>query len=125
MNSELNDLANPNQLDLIAERVLVAASSSGSIEVKVRFGKPMPDPKGDWACPFQIIGIGSEEILKIYGIDAVQALQLAMFSAGADLERFQKAVKISFLDDADLGFPRNTREATGSCPYCNPGEPSC
>jgi hypothetical protein len=125
MNSQLNDLANPNQFELIAERVLVAASSAGSFEVKVRFGKPIADPKGDWACPFQITGIGSEEILKIYGIDAVQALQLAMFSAGADLERLQKDVKISFLDDADLGLPRNTKEATGSCPYCKSGDPSC
>jgi hypothetical protein len=107
---------------LIAERALVAKSDKGIFEIKVRFGKPTPHLKGDWFCPYQIIGLGRDEVRNIFGIDAVQALQLAMFAAGAELEQFSKTIKLSFLDEDNLGFPRSTKEATGNCPYCGPGE---
>jgi hypothetical protein len=70
------------QFEVIAERVLTATINGKPFDVSVRFGKPMPNPSGEWACPYQINGLGIETVRRACGIDAVQALQLAMFAAG-------------------------------------------
>jgi hypothetical protein len=109
----------------IAERKLKATSDGKSSDVFVRFGRPEPYPKGDWACAYQIAGIGDEKVRWIVGIDAVQALQLAMFQADASLSLLRKAVTLTFLDENHLGFPSTTKEATGNCPYCRSGDAEC
>jgi hypothetical protein len=125
MNPAPNKCGDSIEFDLIVERVLTGSTGQQTFEVKVRFGKPVPHPKGDWMCPFQITGAGDGCTEEIFGIDAVQALQLAMFAAGAKLERIRENVKLSFLDDDDLGFPGSSKEATGSCPYCRAGDSKC
>jgi hypothetical protein len=109
-------------LDVIAERTLAATIDGSVLDVFVRFGKPIPYPKGDWACPYQIVGIGDEKVHSAFGIDAVQALQLAMFAAGAVLNMHRKRTTLAFLGESHCGFPSTTREATGSCPYCKSGD---
>jgi hypothetical protein len=118
MNSELDEKVAGGGFEVVAERALKAAIDEKVLDVQVRFGKPILHPEGDWVCPYQIIGIGSQTWRWIGGIDAVEALQLAMYAAGADLSRNSKGTKLTFLDDSDLGFPSSAREATGSCPYC-------
>src|ERR1035441_6334435 len=86
MSSELNEQADETELDAIAERTLTATIDNKSFDILVRFGKPLLHPKGDWACPYQIAGIGDEKVRLAFGIDAVQALQLAMLAAGARSE---------------------------------------
>jgi hypothetical protein len=125
VNPESNKGEDSIQFDLIAERVLTGSTGQQTFEVKVRLGKPVPDPKGDWMCPFQIIGTGDGRAEKIFGIDAVQALQLAMFAAGAKLDRIRENVALIFLNSDDLGFPGSSKEATGSCPYCRAGDSKC
>ncbi|MGH9563259.1 MAG: DUF6968 family protein [Terracidiphilus sp.] len=119
-----SDLA-AQEFDVIAERALDAIGDGGSFEVRVRLGKPTPHPKGDWACPFQITGIGDEKVRLIFGVDAVQALQLAMVAVGSHLSTHQKKAKLAFLSENHLGFPRTTLEATGSCPYCRSEDVAC
>jgi hypothetical protein len=109
----------------IAERKLKATIDGKSSDVLVRIGKPEPYPGGGWACAYQIAGIGDEKVRPILGVDAVQALQLAMFQAGASLSLLRKAVTLTFLGENHLGFPNNSREATGHCPYCGSGEAEC
>ncbi len=122
MSSDYRVELNMTELEIIAERILRATIDDKSFDVFVRFGKPALHPKGDWACPYQITGIGDEKLHYAVGIDSVQSLQLAMFAVDADLSVFRKEVKLTFLDENHLGFPSTTREATGSCPYCRSGE---
>jgi hypothetical protein len=122
MSPEFNEQIDMTNLDVIAERVLTATIKDRSYDVLVRFWKPMPHPKGDWACLYKFIGIGNEKLHYAAGIDAVQALQLAMFAVGAELNVLRKDVRLAFLDENHLGFPGSLREAVGSCPYCKSGD---
>lgn len=125
MSLNSNERTEGTAFDTIAERKLKATIDGKSSDIVVRFGRPEPHLKGDWACAYQIAGLGDEKVRWIVGIDAVQALQLAMFQAGASLSLLRKAVTLTFLDENHLGFPSNTRESTGNCPYCRSGEIEC
>jgi hypothetical protein len=104
--------------DLIAERQLDGFIEGLSTSISVRIGRPFLDPRGDWSCPIQIIGIGDERIKSAGGVDAIQAMQLAMQLAGADLKYYAQSTPISWLGETHLGFPACSMESTGSCPYC-------
>jgi hypothetical protein len=125
MSPEFNEEVDVTKLDVVADRVLTATIEGKSFEVIVRFWKPMPHPKGDWICSYTLIGIGNEKLRYAAGIDAVQALQLAMFAVGAELSGLRKDVELTFLDENHCGFPSTTREATGSCPYCRHRDTEC
>ena len=122
MSSDIKEQDDTEELEAIAERTLTATTDDKAFDVLVRFGKPTPHPKGDWACPYQIAGIGDEKVRRAFGIDAVQALQLAMLATGAILSAHRKEVKLAFLGESHLGFPNNTKEASGNCPYCKSGD---
>jgi hypothetical protein len=122
MSPEFNEQVDEANLDVIAERVLTGTVKGKPINVIVRFWKPVPHPKGDWACLYKFIGIGSEKFRYVAGIDSVQALQLAMFAVGAELSALRQDVKLAFLDENHCGFPSTLRAATGSCPYCRHGD---
>jgi uncharacterized protein DUF6968 len=96
-------------VDPVAVRELEAQSPDGaSTPVFVRFGRPEPDPTpgGDWQCPFQIVGIGEDAVQFAFGVDAVQALQLAFVAVGARLFAAQDPQRtITWLGMSDLGFP--------------------
>lgn len=125
MSLNSNERAERTTFETIAARKLKATIDGKSSDVLVRIGRPEPHPKGDWACPYQIAGIGDEKVRWIIGIDAVQALQLAMFQAGASLSQLRKGVTLTFLEEKHLGFPNSSKEATGHCPYCRSGEVEC
>jgi hypothetical protein len=83
----------------------------GGQHVQVLVGKPEPFPDGqDWYCPYQVVGIGAGRVWSAGGVDAVQALILALQSIGAVLvcSREYHAGRLNW--DAgsvkgDLGFP--------------------
>jgi hypothetical protein len=58
-----------------------------SREILVKIGKPQLSEHKDYLCPIQVTGIGEESVSGIYGVDSVQALELAMRSLGAELQR--------------------------------------
>jgi hypothetical protein len=93
---------------VIATRKLTLA---GVKTVTVRIGKPELFPDGlNWYCPYQVDGIGNGRVRRAGGIDAVQALQLALKMIGADLYTSAEARSGSLTWDAgkeqrDLGFP--------------------
>lgn len=96
--------------EVIAERYFEAQEEDGSRrEVVLRIGTPAPDPQagGDWCCPYQIIGLGSDKVSPAYGVDSVQALWFGLQKAGLDLRHYQRTQKsrLLWLGEEDLGLP--------------------
>jgi len=56
-------------------------------EALVKIGKPERSEHDDYCCRVQVTGIGNEQVHGIFGIDSVQALELAMRFLGAELQR--------------------------------------
>lgn len=95
-------------VDVIAERTLEATDpgSGATREIRVRIGRPYADSDEDWICPVQILGIGNEEVATVYGVDAIQALTLALQKAGSDLSAVARGnLQVRWLEGSDLGFP--------------------
>jgi hypothetical protein len=78
----------------------------GGGEVIVRFFHPEPR-EVDYGCCYQIIWPDRGRRFQIYGIDAVQALVLAMQVAHAELlsSPESKDGRLLWLGDRDLGLP--------------------
>lgn len=80
-------------------------------KVIITIGKPeeFPDGGGGFYCPHQITGIGNERVRYAGGVDAVQALQLALIMIGAILytSKEAKSRTLSWIggQNGDLGFP--------------------
>jgi hypothetical protein len=55
--------------------------------VTLEIGAPVPVSEGEWTCSFRIAGLPKEITTAAHGIDAVQALELALVGAGAYLSR--------------------------------------
>ncbi|MBP6001975.1 MAG: hypothetical protein KA746_00940 [Pyrinomonadaceae bacterium] len=95
--------------DVIAERRFKFESKLKS-EIIVAIGKPMPFPDSDdYYVPYQIKGIGDEQIKFAGGIDAVQCLQLVMKIIGSELWVINEPLTEKIIWDGDengsLGFP--------------------
>ena len=89
----------------IAERTLVM----GADEVIVTIGKPRLFNDGaDYFCPYLIAHLDQKKMSYAGGVDAVQALQLAMKKIGVELAHLAKTqnVPITWLPDTpgDTGF---------------------
>lgn len=95
--------------EIIAERKLnIVGDEHRKLIVKI--GKPQTFPDSlDYYCPYQIIGLGKEKIRYAGGIDAVQALILALKMIGADLYTSKESVEGKLRWEGDekgnLGFP--------------------
>src|SRR5262249_3504667 len=74
--------------EIIATRCLHYVDESNNRRtVSVLIGKPLQfHDSTDYHCPFQVIGIGSQQTLFARGQDSVQALQSALFLVGANLK---------------------------------------
>lgn len=62
------------------------------LTVKIAIRAPEPDPKsagGDWRCKVKLDGLGNKTF--IYGVDALQALSLALKFVESELRAFTDA----------------------------------
>jgi predicted alpha/beta-hydrolase family hydrolase len=104
--------------ETIAMRKLSLLRDDGTTsEVLVLLGMPRQSPGyPDCYCPYQIKGAGSETVRYMCGIDAFQALQLAIRALAADLEVLNEHLGGNLRWEGDekgwLGFPDR--------PDCNP-----
>ncbi len=96
--------------EVIAERKLLL-SKGGCVDrtVMVKLGMPrqFPDANGYYT-PFQVTGVGSEKVRYAGGVDAIQAIQLAIQMVGAYLSTLtNEGSDLSWEagDKGDLGFP--------------------
>ena len=98
--------------DIVARRTLYFLSEDGvRHDVVVELGRPQPfpDPK-DYFCPYRIVGLGPERLGRAGGVDAFQALQLALRSIAVELEVRDPGGSQRLQWEAgsvpgDLGFP--------------------
>jgi len=95
---------------VIAERV-ISHTENGELTVKI--GKPEIE-RGEaryFYCPFEVSGAGERHVLQYsVGVDAVQALQLAMLMIGSILRNLVSAKngKLKWSqgqEEGDFGFP--------------------
>ncbi len=95
---------------IVAERYFEARKGDAEeYEVILRIGAPVRDsrPEGDWYCPYQILGVQQSRISEAYGVDALQALLLALEKAKSELA-FSARVngfRLTWLDQEDWGLP--------------------
>lgn len=101
--SSLGEVMAVRTLDLLApEGVAIGA-------VTIKIGKPVDLELGLSYCPYQISGIGEENIRHAIGVDAVQALILALTKIGTDLYTSPewKSGRLTWMRDAsgNMGMP--------------------
>jgi hypothetical protein len=78
--------------------------------VSVFVGKPQqPQNSSEYHCPFQLIGIGSQQTQFARGHDSIQALQSALILIAANLNHLNDQLGRNLLWDGgvngELGFP--------------------
>ena len=92
----------------IASRSLLYEAADGiQRNISVELGTPAPDSfeaRDTWYCPFQITGFGEPIVRAIYGIDAFQALILALHILPTQLRALARDDGGRFLDESDLGL---------------------
>ena|SRR5579859_2027543 len=92
-----------NERVLIGERILRREDGGPGVTVKVFV--PVKDDGGGFRCYYQICGMVSEAVRFGAGVDAIQAIQIALKNIGADLYLRHKDVKLIFGDVDGPGFP--------------------
>ena len=92
---------------IIATRTLRLIGDDGDVEVPVTIHMPVKDDRA-WRCDYGIGWPHKPRVHRALGVDAVQALQLAMLSIGIDLHTspYHRSFQLIFEeDDPDYGFP--------------------
>ncbi|HUY20010.1 MAG TPA: hypothetical protein VNE82_17300 [Candidatus Binataceae bacterium] len=104
--------------EVIAERTLILERrNKRRKKITVLLGKPQMFPEGnpDYFCPFQVLGLGDDEVRCAAGVDAFQAIQLAQVGIGSHLHfRYRRRLGDGFywLEKGDnLGFPEPLQDA--------------
>lgn len=91
--------------ELVGERTLELDGADGAAVI-VRVFVPVPD-QDDFRCNFEIEGLAKPVSAYGMGVDALQALELALQQIGVRLylsDEF-KAGRLTFLGHPNLGFP--------------------
>ncbi len=99
-------------MNTIAERALEIElpGEADKRVIRVLLGRPEPsEPSGDaWGAPFEIHGPDSGEVVQrvVYGVDAVQALTLALnVVLPAELVRYERRGRVTHHGRPGVGLP--------------------
>lgn len=87
-------------VEVFAERRLRRRSDTETEDMLVQFG-PAIRQDGASFCRYTLSGVDGAITRDIWGVDDVQAVQLAMAMAGADLDRLADGGKYIFEEDSD------------------------
>lgn len=97
------------EFDIIASRLIDVVDSDGNPirKVFVHIGRPWQEPEGEWALPYQIVGLGDGKVRCVLGYDAIQVLQGVHLVIGSILASSDEGEqgRLRWDGDADLGFP--------------------
>src|SRR4051812_38177476 len=97
---------------IVAVRVLTV-EPKGRKRIIIRIGTPRKAIPRDWVCPFQISGIQGSRVYPAYGIDGVQALQLALEAVRLQLLRYRVRATWAGGEKADARFAQMVPMAFG------------
>ncbi len=97
-----------SNIHIIGTRTITNAAG-GSVEITIHL--PKADAHGSFYCEFSLNGLSwTGKIRRAYGIDAIQALYLALQSVGADLDALRQVegLDLKWIGEScagDLGLP--------------------
>lgn len=97
--------------EIIAERIFEIPArngDSGAQTLVLQIGKPVRDTDltGDWFCEFRLTkGEEAGPVMKIYGVDALQALEACLKVASARISGLNNSLDLKWLGTEDLGLP--------------------
>jgi hypothetical protein len=95
---------------ILAERRFESPDSPGQ-RVTIRVRAPARDSRtGNYKCSVEWVHSGEKELFELWGIDSMQALQLAIRAAGDLVNGYGEGLRWSGSDDGYLGFPRTYPE---------------
>ena len=100
---------------IIATRIFRIIGDDDDVEVPVHIHMPVEDDRC-WRCDYELGFPRHPRKFHAYGIDGVQALQLAMFALGAELwaNPWHHAGQLIWIDDdPTYGFPAELPEEAG------------
>ena len=92
---------------IIATRIMKLIGDNGDIELPIHLHAPSEDDRC-WRCDYEIGWPRNPHRASAYGVDGVQALQLAMSAIGTDLQLspYHRAGLLIFEEtDPGYGFP--------------------
>jgi hypothetical protein len=93
---------------VLAERILELDAAGDRRKVRVLLGQPRTMPGShDFFCPYQVVGLGDEVVRYAGGVDAAQAIYLAMEAVGTALAATREALSgaLTWYGEPALGFP--------------------
>jgi hypothetical protein len=93
---------------VLAERTLDLETNGEVRAVKVRIGMPRRIPDSpDFYCPYQIVGLADDTVRYTEGVDAAQAIYLAMEGAGTILASTTevRSGRLTWYGEREHGFP--------------------
>jgi hypothetical protein len=93
---------------VLAERILELDEGTLRSQVRVLIGAPKYLPgTSDFYCPYQVLGLSDDTVRYTGGVDAAQALYLAMEAVGTWLAATPEARsgRLSWYGERSLGFP--------------------
>lgn len=98
-----------NEFDIIASRFLdiVDGEARPVGQATVHIGRPWQEPAGEWAIPYQIVGLGDDRVYRLLGFDAIQAMQCVQLVIGSILASSDEGEqgRLRWAGESDLGFP--------------------
>lgn len=76
------------------------------LDIRLRLGMPraFDDGRGDFYCPYQIVGFGSDAVRYVGGVDGLHALELAIRCLPTELESLRLALPGLRWEDATDGL---------------------
>lgn len=94
---------------ILAERRFELVKQPG-LHVSIRIRKPAKDARtGNFKCSVEWIRPQERELFELWGIDSMQALQLAIMAAGDLVSGCGESLRWVGGDDGYLGFPQHER----------------
>ncbi len=95
---------------IMAERRFEMAGRTGQ-RATIRVRAPARDSRtGNYRCTVEWVHAGEKELFELWGIDSMQALQLAIRAAGELVNGYERELRWVGSDDGSLGFPKSYPE---------------